>query len=81
MTRPNDNTEGTMKLITWYHIVTVGLGLIIIGGMFASEMLEYAMLENLPKTIVFFISSCVVISLGLAFVQAGYDSRKSLDQV
>ena len=47
-----------MKIITWYHITTIGIGIIGIGGVFAGKMLELATTTDNFIGVGFFLFLC-----------------------
>lgn len=66
-----------MKIITWYHITTIGIGIIGIGGVFAGKMLELATTTNNFIGVVFlFFLSVFTMSIGLAISNLGLDAKK-----
>ena len=69
-----------MKIITWYHITTIGIGIIGIGGVFAGKMLELATTtDNFIGMGFFFFLAVFTMSIGLAIANGGLDARKNLD--
>lgn len=65
-----------MKIITWYHITTIGIGLICIGGVFAGKMFELATnTTDIAGVGVFFLLSVFTLSIGLAVSRGGWDAR------
>ena len=68
-----------MKIITWYHITTIGIGIIGIGGVFAGKMLELAITtDNFIGVGFFFFLAVFTMSIGLAIANGGLDERKNV---
>ena len=68
-----------MKIITWYHITTIGIGIIGIGGVFAGKMLELVTTTNnfIGVVFLFFLSVCTM-SIGLSISNLGLDAKKNV---
>jgi hypothetical protein len=65
-----------MKIITWYHITTIGIGIMCIGGVFAGKMLELAAnTTDIVGVGLFFFLSTFTISIGLSVSRGGWDAR------